>query len=132
MTFRSMDLLQYFINYVGSIHYTSVDDPFVVITNFLQKVSDFKFQTYKPIVVDGVNQGMTEETFNGFGEVFNFAGVADLQEQFNSLFGDEVDHDVSRGGTEENRTESQNEKITESSKSANRTEVAQVNVDNHK
>lgn len=132
MTFRSMDLLQYFINYVGSIHYTSVDDPFVVITNFLQKVSDFKFQTYKPIVVDGVNQGMTEETFNGLGEVFNFAGVADLQEQFNSLFGDEVDHDVSRGGTEENRTESQNEKITESSKSANRTEVAQVNVDNHK
>lgn len=123
MTFRSMDLLQCFINYIGSVHYTSIDDPFDVLSNFLNKVAEFKFNTYKPNVKDGVNLGMTESSFSRFGEVFGFANDGHLRDQFNSLFGDEQDHGWAQTGIEENKSIKQKETHQESTEETTATEL---------
>lgn len=88
MSFRSMDLLQYFINYITNIRYTSLEDPFTVICNFLTKVAEFSFMTYKP-----ADEGTkTEVSFNQLNSVFSFTDNTALKEQFNGLFGDEIDN----------------------------------------
>ena len=97
MSFRSMDLLQYFINYITNIRYTSLEDPFTVICNFLTKVAEFSFMTYKP-----ADEGTkTEVSFNQLNSVFSFTDNTALKEQFNGLFGDEIDHSRSQGNITE-------------------------------
>ena len=103
MTFRSLDLLQYFINYIGNIHYSSIDSPFDVILNFLGKVSKFEFQTYRPVYQENKAVGMTKVTFEPLKEVFNFAGNANLRTHFDSLFGDEENNNLSDSGTAEDK-----------------------------
>lgn len=94
MAFRSMDLLQYFINYLGSVHYAEIDDPFSVIMHFLQEVAEFEFYTYKPAIDVGASREMHKESFNSFSKLFDFGKEVTLKDQFNRLFGDERDLDT--------------------------------------
>lgn len=103
MAFRSMDLLQYFINYIGGVHYAVIEDPFSVIMNFLRHVSHFEFSTYKPITSKDGSRGMTKESFSDFGSLFDSEDDSNMRVQFNSLFGDEIDHETT-GSTEDAST----------------------------
>lgn len=102
MSFRSMDLLLYFLSYIGNTHYDSVISPFKVIMTFLAGVKDFEFHTYRPIDENDIAAGMTKVSFNSLNELFNFADDETLQVQFDSLFGNETDENRSQGGTEVN------------------------------
>lgn len=104
MSFRSMDLLQYFISSIGNVHYTNIAAPFTVICHFLTKVGEFTFTTYKPSNADNLEGNKTEVKFDCMNTVFNFANDEDLKNQFNSLFGDEESSvEAESGIAQENR-----------------------------
>lgn len=102
MSFRSTDLLQYFMSVLGNTHYESVESPFKVMMTFLEGVKNFEFQTYKPVNEENDALGMTTVKFDCLNEVFDFADDVTLQEQFDALFGDEKDDERSQSGTEDN------------------------------
>ena len=98
MSFRSMDLLQYFISYIANVHYTTIEEPFTVACHFLSNVAGFTFSTYKPENEGQPDGSKTKVNFNCLNAVFNFAANETLKEQFNSLFGDETDNEVAESG----------------------------------
>ena len=102
MSFRSTDLLQYFLSVLGNTHYDSVESPFKVMMTFLAGVKDFEFQTYKPVDEDNDTTGMTTVKFDCLNGVFDFADDVTLQKQFDALFGNEKDEERSEYGTEDN------------------------------
>lgn len=102
MSFRSMDLLLYFLSVIGNTHYDSVESPFQVIMTFLAGVKNFEFQTYRPVDENDITTGMTKVSFNCLNELFDFSDDEILQKQFDSLFGDETDESRSQSGTEMN------------------------------
>lgn len=89
MSFRSMDLLQYFISGIGNVHYTTIGDPFTVVCHFLAQVGEFTFTTYKPSDAGNLEGNKTKVKFDCMNTVFNFADNEELKSQFNGLFGDE-------------------------------------------
>jgi len=102
MSFRSMDLVQYFISYIANVHYVSIDDPFTVVCNFLKKVAEFDFTTYKPKEENNITSDKTVVKFDCMNAVFNFSDNETLKGQFNSLFGDEMNHETTESGTAQN------------------------------
>jgi hypothetical protein len=105
MSFRSMDLVQYFISYIANVHYVNTEDPFTVVCNFLKKVAEFEFVTYKPQNENDIASDKTIVKFDCLNNVFNFSDDDTLREQFNSLFGDEMSQNTTKGGTADNREE---------------------------
>lgn len=99
MSFRSMDLLQYFIGYIANVHYATTEEPFKVVCNFLDKTAEFTFKTYKPAEVNQPEGEKTKVNFNCLKSVFDFAENTALEGQFNTLFGNEIDQDKVVGGT---------------------------------
>lgn len=99
MSFRSMDLLQYFISSIGNVHYTTIDDPFTVICHFLTQVGAFSFTTYKPIEADNIESDKTNVKFDCMSTIFNFGDDEVLKSQFNGLFGDEKNYEQTDSGT---------------------------------
>lgn len=104
MSFRSMDLLQYFISCIGNVHYSTIGDPFTVVCHFLAQVGEFTFTTYKPSDADPQEGNKTKVKFDCMSTVFNFADDEILKSQFDSLFGDEESAAQPDSGTaQENR-----------------------------
>lgn len=116
MLFRSMDLLQFFINYIANVHYSTIEDPFTVVCHFLNNVASFTFSTYKPENEEKPDGAKTQVNFNCMNAIFNFSADEALKEQFNYLFGDETNNEVAESGIAADRQQldsAANDNLTE-------------------